>query len=564
MGGIWMAWLANGITDKRLLVRVTAIVACMLGIWLLTTASGASAALPEFNLLSAPVAGGEGTTTTQMNMTTGEFSGTSLIDGESFTVQGIESGNVSQATLTLDGGGYEAHDTDYYEILPNGNIGGPGEVDGGGTYFGEVIDAAQTVTTVTSPSCTPSGSSDTCSATVTGAGGTPTGNLTFSATAGTFVGEAACQMSDGTCSVTYQPPAGSVPPVVSAVYSGDATFRPSQRTTKEQEEAVATREIKEREEVAREKAAKEAKEKESSGKRKASVVVTCTINLDGSKPSTCTAQVGDGTGGNPVEVPTGSVRFSTALGSFLGSDTCTLSMGELSGNTSSCTVQYAPPPNKSIVGTELPITATYSGDTHFNSGEGAFKLAQKGIQAEEFEDERVNREVCEADEGITAEINEKKYEVTIPYTAPDDGTVQASLETLGSSLGAGVPGPGDGGSPLVLASSAENETTAPSSSISKDCEADLTLALAGAKTSALSSPLAGLARKKPKTHSRKSKKADIVIAETSVKVKHAGKLELHIRLNKRGKQLVSLMKRGHKHVRIKIKLQFGPPHAKSG
>jgi hypothetical protein len=488
-----------------------------------------------------------------------------VVSGENFTVQGVEMGNVSHATLTLVGGGYEAHDTNYYEILPDGNVGGLGELEGGGTYQGgEVFDPTQIVATTTSPSCMPSGSTDTCSATVTGAGGTPTGNLTFSATEGTFVGEAACQMSAGTCSVTYQPPAGGAPPVVNAAYSGDATFRVSQRTTKEQEEIIAkekeTKETEAKEAAAKEKTAKEQKEKESA--RKATVAVTCTINIDGSSPSTCTAQVG----GAGSAAPTGTVRFSTTLGSFLGSDICTLAKGDLSGNTSSCTVQYAPPPGQSIIGTELPIKGAYSGDSNYNPAEGAFKLQQMGIQAEEFEDERINHEACEADENITAEINEKKYEVTLPYTAPGDGTVQASMQTLGSGLGSSTPGPGQGGSLLASAPPAltwasiadDDTTTAPSSSISKDCEAKVTLALGGAKTSSAGGldalAVANAAKKSGKKKSKKTKK--VTIAQANVKVAHAGKVELHIHLNKAGKKLVAEMKRTHKRAHVTLILQF--------
>jgi hypothetical protein len=542
-----MSGAEGSLAGTRALVRSAAMLLCtlgVLGVWLLASASGASAQLPEFSLLGTPPEGDEGTTITQMNMATGEFSGTSVVDHEDFTVQGVEIGNVSHSTLALDGGGYEAHDINHYEILASGNVGGPGEVEGGGSYFGEVNDPTQTVATTTAPSCTPSGSTYTCSATVTGAGGTPTGNLTFSAPEGTFVGESACQMSAGTCSVAYQPPTGGSVPVVSAVYSGDATFRVSQGTTKEQEEVVAkAKEAKE---------AKEKKEKESSGKRKPAVAVTCTINIDGSGPSTCTAQVGDATGGNPVEVPTGTVRFATTLGSFLGSDTCTLTKGALSGNTSACTVQYAPPPGKSIIGTELPITAAYSGDTSFSSGEGQFKLAQKGIQAEELEDDRINREACEADENITAEVNEKKYEVTVPYTAPGDGTVDATLDSAGGDLGAVFSRTAP--LPQALVGSDDDAGGGPSSSISKECEAKVTLALTGAKQSSRDAPDA-LSAKRQKS---KSKTAHIVIARVSIKVKHAGKLKLHIRLNEQGRQLVALMKRKHRHARIELKLRFKP------
>jgi hypothetical protein len=213
----------------------------------------ALAELPEFNLLSSPPAGSEGTTISRMNMTTGEFSGTSEIEREHFTVTGTESGNKSESVLKLEGGGYESFDTNYYEILPDGNIGGPGSFhDTNGTkesYTSETSNPAATVSSSTSIACTPSGSTDTCTATVSGAGGTPTGNATFSASSGSFSGEAACVLSGGSCLVTYLPPAGETPDV-KAVYSGDGTFRVSEDTTKEQEEVAA----KGKEAIAKEKA----------------------------------------------------------------------------------------------------------------------------------------------------------------------------------------------------------------------------------------------------------------------------------------------------------------------
>jgi hypothetical protein len=515
----------------------------------------ALAELPEFNLLTSPPAGGEGTTITQMNMTTGEYSGTSVIDTQHFTVTGTEVGNKSTSTFKEVGTSYESFDTNYYEILPNGNVGGPGEFsDTYGhehvQYAGEINNPAATVSSSTSITCTPSGSSDTCLATVTGAGGTPTGNATFSASSGSFSGEGACVLAGGSCSVTYLPPAGETPDV-KAVYSGDGTFRASEDTTKEQEEVAA----KGKEATAKEKTEKEAKEKETAGKRKSAVEVTCTINVDGSKPSTCTAQVGDATGGSPVEIPSGSVKFSTTLGSFEGGDTCTLAHSS-SGNTSFCVVQYAPPPGQSIVETELPIKAAYSGDANFNPGEGAFKLKEMGIEATEFEDERINREACDALDNTTLDVDEKTGEVTLPYKAPEPGSVETSMEALGGALGGGglaLRGP----LPEIPASIADDEGAAPSSPISKECEAKLALAGEGAKKASLSTPLALPAKKSSKKQKgKKGKPKGTTIAKANIKLEHAGAVKLHIHLNKAGRKLLVLMKRERKHAHVTIKLQF--------
>ena len=74
----------------------------------------------------------------------------------------------------------------------------------------------------------------TCTATVKGAGGTPTGNVTFAASSGEFAGTNSnqCVLAGGSCSVTYSPPtsglgAGQI--TIKAVYSADQTFKVSGR-----------------------------------------------------------------------------------------------------------------------------------------------------------------------------------------------------------------------------------------------------------------------------------------------------------------------------------------------
>jgi von Willebrand factor type A domain len=75
---------------------------------------------------------------------------------------------------------------------------------------------------------------------------------------------------------------------------------------------------------------------------------------------TCTATVGDATSTTGPN-PTGAVGFTSANGgTFLAGNGCTLAPTPLSGNTSSCSVQFLPP--ASAVGPPQ-ITATYAGDT---------------------------------------------------------------------------------------------------------------------------------------------------------------------------------------------------------
>jgi hypothetical protein len=200
------------------------------------SASSASAALPEFNLLGR----NGGTSITQMDMSSGEFSGTAEIEGEHFSVTGTESGNKSESVLVLQGGSpYESFDTDYYEILADGNIGGEGSFhDTNGTeesYHDELEEPYATVASTTSVVCANTDNtytSYTCTATVKGASGTPSGNVTFTPSSGEFAGANQCVLSGGSCSVTYTPTGGLASQItIKAVYSADPTFKVSQAAT---------------------------------------------------------------------------------------------------------------------------------------------------------------------------------------------------------------------------------------------------------------------------------------------------------------------------------------------
>jgi hypothetical protein len=83
---------------------------------------------------------------------------------------------------------------------------------------------------------------------------------------------------------------------------------------------------------------------------------------------TCTATIGDAAPTGSTN-PTGTVTFASKSGGvFIAGNTCNLVNTPLSGNTSSCSVQFLPPTARST----LPaITATYSGDGTHNSSSGS-------------------------------------------------------------------------------------------------------------------------------------------------------------------------------------------------
>jgi hypothetical protein len=79
---------------------------------------------------------------------------------------------------------------------------------------------------------------------------------------------------------------------------------------------------------------------------------------------TCTATVGDAAPSGSTN-PTGTVTFASGNGGvFVAGNTCNLTPTPLSGNVSSCSVQFLPPAKAA----SFPeITATYSGDATHNS-----------------------------------------------------------------------------------------------------------------------------------------------------------------------------------------------------
>ncbi|MGH2859631.1 MAG: hypothetical protein ACRDMJ_19325, partial [Solirubrobacteraceae bacterium] len=166
---------------------------------------------------------------TAMDMATGAFSGTAVVDGIDFAVQGTESG--SSATYTLSEGGYVSSNSLALAVLADGHVGGNGSFtdtnNNSGTFCAEL-------TSVVKPSATQVNCSqfapDTpsayfvCTATVADASGaaspgTPTGSVSFSVNGGAGGGfpQATCTLVPSQsgptsyCSQNYDPPAGGIP-----------------------------------------------------------------------------------------------------------------------------------------------------------------------------------------------------------------------------------------------------------------------------------------------------------------------------------------------------------------
>lgn len=189
---------------------------------------------------------------TSMNMTTGAFSGTAVVAGEHFTLQGVESGASVHQVLALTEGVYEAHDEYTLSTLASGHVG-----TNNGTFESGQFWAEQTSNTTTTPAeeaakkakeaaekeKRPTGTSvicnyefatsqNTCVASV-GDGGsgtplTPTGTVTFTTTSGGFTSGASCSVgptpgspSVASCSLVYFTTSSGLPSIT-ATYGGDS------------------------------------------------------------------------------------------------------------------------------------------------------------------------------------------------------------------------------------------------------------------------------------------------------------------------------------------------------
>lgn len=250
--------------SRRFAIAASLLAAGLLGV----LASSASAAAPAYSLLGTWQSGplnasvreaANGTqTVTQMNMSTGVFSGTSVVDGVHFALAGVESG--TSLEFTQSEGSYTAHDkVPALSILPDGHVGGNGSFEAG-DFWMEVSAAAST---------------------------------------------------------------------------------PAKPTEEESKSALRT----------------------------PFVTVICDIFPATPSSSTCTADVGDD-GASARHTPTGTVTFSTTVGTFLTGVTCDLSPAVGLGAVSSCTLPFLPAPGTQE-GAPLPVFASYSGDSVFSKASGS-------------------------------------------------------------------------------------------------------------------------------------------------------------------------------------------------
>jgi hypothetical protein len=121
------------------------------------------------------------------------------------------------------------------------------------------------------------------------------------------------------------------------------------------------------------------------GTRKSATQVDCYDTNPGAPGDyfQCTADVGDASTLSPADVPGGSVQFAInpgGGGGFQGSSTCDLTPSQTGAASAFCSVNYVPPAGGIAIGSQPPITATYSGSSVFASSSGQPQTLQ-AVQA---------------------------------------------------------------------------------------------------------------------------------------------------------------------------------------
>ncbi len=347
--------------------------------------------LPEFNLVNLPTGGTD--SITAMNMTTGVYSGTAEVSGVQFADNGVENGDFAVQQLTE--GSYVSTDAQQYFLLPSDDLAVAG-VFYAGKYASDQGQVPGRIAATESVACVADGVADTCTETVGGAGGTPTGNATFSdANGGSFSPTNACVLSAGSCSVQYTPPSpGAGVGGVSAVYSGDPTYDWTQ-VNASGPGAGATTTTTATTTTPPTTTATTTTTTTTTSKVASATEVSCDQELPESEQAgepgiaylACTATVSgaDGTG----VAPSGSVTFRDVAippsVAFAGLNTCALK-ASTSGPTAYCTVDLLPSANPIPTAYEPPIVATYSGDTNFGSSSASPQLGPGPEGADNPED----------------------------------------------------------------------------------------------------------------------------------------------------------------------------------
>lgn len=102
--------------------------------------------------------------------------------------------------------------------------------------------------------------------------------------------------------------------------------------------------------------------------RATQTIVTCNAGPNPGDPFDCTATVADASTVTPADTPTGTISFSSSAGGFPNGAMCMLSSNV--GGSAFCDVTFVAA-GTIAAGTQVPVSATYSGDTAFNPSTGS-------------------------------------------------------------------------------------------------------------------------------------------------------------------------------------------------
>jgi hypothetical protein len=210
---------------------------------------------------------------------------------------------------------------------------------------------------------------------VTGSNGTETIEGTLKGNTLTYHSSTGGYKAEGTLTVSADGNSWSGPVHDSNGTSGTYTAMRTSGGPTTKPETTQEKEAKEKQE----KEAKEAKEKEEAAKKKpkGTQPTAMVVNCNQEMPDTpnayfeCFVEVFNASLAEPLAVPSGSVSFVVnpgGSGGFRGSNVCNLKASQLGANSSFCSIIYlAVPPGSIPIGTQPPITGTYSSDNVFAS-----------------------------------------------------------------------------------------------------------------------------------------------------------------------------------------------------
>ncbi len=172
-------------------------------------------------------------------------------------------------------------------------------------------------------------------------------------------------------------------------------------------------------------------------KRPSSAKVVCnyetaTSNFD------CAGIVGDASGEEPADTPTGSIGFTATSGSFPDGASCQLVATPDSDGVAECSVVYQPPAGGIPTGTPAPVTVIFPGDSNLAPSEAGDKALSKTPNAGETAEEEALRHAAEKLEAEFEKAAAEGWHEYWPTGAVCRAKSAANSQTTGLLAGEGA------------------------------------------------------------------------------------------------------------------------------